>query len=434
MFAEKQSSSQSILEIFQDLGERIEAEWRAVNNDEEKFPAIAAEFLRDEDLPSKVSPWEILEWGLKQTEFPRQKDPNANFGEPPITLYTSPKFYIDVYFWFEGTTAIHQHAFCGAFQVLHGSSIHSWYDFECTEPVNSYLQIGKMNLKVCELLEQGAVQEIWGGKRYIHALFHLDSPSVTICVRTDKNPVDMPQYSYHKPSLALDPFYEEETVKKKMQIISGMVRAERPNMDECFAELLERSDFQTTFLLLNMLKRSLASNQLNELFGVGAVKERFNNYLAAAERRHGSKIDVLRDVFDYMDRSSELIKRRSIVKDPEHRFFMALLMNADGRERIYSLVEQRYPEIKPREKVLDWVFDLAQTRVVGNDQQNALGVMPFDDLDLTIFEYLLDGRTADEAADSIRAEYPAEKLAAAGDLTERISKVCTAAIFQPLFA
>ena len=36
------------MELFRDLGERIEAVWSAVDHDEDKFPAIAAEFLREE--------------------------------------------------------------------------------------------------------------------------------------------------------------------------------------------------------------------------------------------------------------------------------------------------------------------------------------------------------------------------------------------------
>jgi hypothetical protein len=99
--------------------------------------------------------------GLTLTEFPRQKDVNSNFGDPAITLYSSPKFYIDIYFWFEGTTALHQHAFCGAFQVLHGSSIHSWYEFDRTQVVNRFVELGTMSLKICELLETGRYRKYW---------------------------------------------------------------------------------------------------------------------------------------------------------------------------------------------------------------------------------------------------------------------------------
>jgi hypothetical protein len=418
------------MELFYDLGERIQKAWSDVDNDEEKFPGIAAEVLRGEDLPSKITPWEILEWGLKQTELPRQKDVNANFGEPPITLYTAPKFFIDIYFWFEGTTSVHQHSFCGAFQVLHGSSIHSWYDFEPQMDVNKFVRIGGMNLKVCELLETGAVQEIWGGRRYIHSLFHLDSPSATICVRTEKSPLDLPQYNYQKPNLAIDPFYDEETIKKKLQIVTAMMRAKRSNLDECVTELLTNSDFQSTYQILNMLRHSLAGGHIGQIFGRDDSKERFEHFLETAEQRHGEKIQKLREVFAYADRINEIIRRRNFVTDPEQRFFLALLLNADGRDRIYSLIEQRYPDADPRDKVLDWVFDLSQTRVAGTEKQNSLGIEPFDDLDLSIFEHLLDGKLTDQAAEAIRNEYPPEKH---DGLNERLVKVGDAVIFAPLF-
>ncbi|MFL6468120.1 MAG: hypothetical protein ACJ72Z_09210 [Pyrinomonadaceae bacterium] len=418
------------MELFTDLGDRIDAAWRAVDYDEEKFPGIAADFLRDEGLPTKVTPWDILEWGLKQTEFPRQKDANANFGDPPITLYTAPKFFIDIYFWFEGTTAVHQHSFCGAFQVLHGSSIHSWYKFETLETINLFVKLGEMSLKVCELLETGAVQEIWGGRQYIHSLFHLDSPSATICIRTDKSPLELPQFSYHKPNLAIDPFYDEETIKKKLQIISAMARAKRQNMDECVNELLANSDFQNTFQILQMARRVVNANQIDYLFGVGSGKASFDSYLETARKRHGEKIDALQAVFGHIDRLNEILHRRSFITDPEHRFFFALLLNVEGKERILSLVQQRFPDAEPREKVLDWVFDLSQTRVVGANQKNALGIDPFDDIDLAIFEHLLEGRSNDEALKAIQGEYPPEKLS---DLGVRVSKVRDAIIFDPLF-
>src|SRR5437016_653898 len=187
------------MELFQRLGDEIERSWLDENYNEDLLPAITAEALKTADLPSKLSAWDAVEWTLKQSELPRQRDLHANFADPPITIYSGPRFHIDVYFWFEGTTAVHQHGFCGAFQVLLGSSIHSWYEFERRETINSFAEIGDMSLKVCEILEVGAVQEIQAGRQYIHSLFHLDEPSVTIVVRTDKSPLHLPQFSYHKP-------------------------------------------------------------------------------------------------------------------------------------------------------------------------------------------------------------------------------------------
>ena len=148
------------MELFQKLGAEIEILWRELNYDETRFPAIAAEALKNAGLPAKVTAWEVIEWTLNQTFLPEQKDPAGRFGDPPITLYNSPRFHIDVYFWLEGTTAIHQHAFCGAFQVLMGSSIHSWYEFDLQESINTFTELGSIRLKLCELLGVGDVQAI----------------------------------------------------------------------------------------------------------------------------------------------------------------------------------------------------------------------------------------------------------------------------------
>ena len=65
-----------------------------------------------------------------------------------------------------------------------------------------------------------------------------------------------------------------------------------------------------------------------------------------------------------MDRLEEILRLRSFVTNAEHRFFLALLLNVEGRENIFPLIKQRYPDADPVEKVLDWVFELSETRVM----------------------------------------------------------------------
>ncbi|HRH46497.1 MAG TPA: hypothetical protein PKY82_32940, partial [Pyrinomonadaceae bacterium] len=121
------------MEVFKQLGKIIEQNWRDKNYSEDLFPAVAAHALREFGLPEKVTAWDTIAWALGETTLPEQRDLPGRFGDPPITLYNSPRFHIDIYFWMEGTTSIHQHAFCGAFQVIHGSSIHSSYEFDKKE-------------------------------------------------------------------------------------------------------------------------------------------------------------------------------------------------------------------------------------------------------------------------------------------------------------
>lgn len=423
------------MELFQALGEQIEEAWRDKNYNEEDFPALAAEALKGANLPEKVTAWDVLEWTMGQTVLPEQKDPRASFGDPPITLYTAPRFHIDVYFWFEGTTATHQHAFCGAFQVLHGSSIHSWYEWNRREAVNTFTEVGDMDLKVCELLEVGDVQEIWAGKRYIHALFHLDQPSATIVVRTDKSPMYLPQYAYYKPHLAIDPFFEQIVTTKKLQSIVALIRAGRPDADERIAGVLEKSDFQTTYLILSQVHGFLSGNQMDQIFGLARPDERFKNFLDIAAKRHGELAGVFPAIFTHREKQDEIVRRRGTVTNPEHRFFLALLLNAEGRERIFSLIKKRFPDTEPLEKVLDWVFDMSQTRIFGANPPNALGIADFDNFDMFVLENLLRGKGYEEMRALLKEEYsPEEAEKLLESLDGKIERILGAVIFQPLLA
>jgi hypothetical protein len=419
------------MELFQKLGAEIEDAWCEQNYNEEIFPQLAADALKKADVTSKLSAWEAIEWTLKQSELPPQKDPGGTFGDPPITLFVAPRFYIDVYFWLDGTTQIHQHGFCGAFQVLLGSSIHSWYEFERTESVNSFLETGEMSLKVCELLKVGDVQEIRAGRQYIHSLFHLDQPSATIVVRTDRSPLHLPQFSYHKPYIALDPFFEHQTTTKKMQSLVPFFRVDHPETDRIVTELLETEDFQTSFAVLSVVHSHLSGGHFGKLFKLEGPVTRFKAFLDIAGKRHGAKGERLAEIFEHRDRLNDLLRRRGYVTNPEHRFFFALLLNVDERDRILSLVKDRFPNSDPIEKILDWTYDLAQTRVVGVNTANALGIENFGDIDLSILENLLRGKSDDEMLAVLTAEYGDEKLKGA-DVNGKLERIRDSVIFQPL--
>ena len=112
---------------------------------------------------------------------------------------------------------------------------------------------------------------------------------------------------------------------------------------------------------------------------------------------------------------------------------IALLLNVDGRDRIFSLVKARYPDSDPLDKILDWTFDLAQTRVVGMNTPNALGIENFGDIDLSILENLLRGKSETETIEALSAEYGTEKLVEA-DPDGKMSRIRNSVIFRPLLS
>jgi hypothetical protein len=421
------------MQVFEELGKKVETLWRDKNYNEDLFPSVAAQALRDFDLPSKVTAWETVTWALGEINLPEQRDLPGRFGDPPITLYNSPRFHIDIYFWLEGTTSIHQHAFCGAFQVIHGSSIHSSYDFETKEAINVFTELGNINLDHCELLSVGDVRKILPGRDFIHALFHLDQPSATIVVRTHRSPLHLPQFDYRKPYLAIDPFFSEPNITKKMQAITMMLRAKHPDADKLLHEMLDISDFQTTFTILGNTRGLLRNHGIQQFFNVEQPEDRFAKAVEVARKRHGSLADTILEVFDKQDKLTEIINRRNYITEPEHRFFMALLMNVEGKDRIFSLIKERFPDSEPIEKVLDWTTELAQTKVMGMNVPNALGIPNFDDFDSFILEDILKGVADEDIQKNLTEEMSNQNPEdAAKEIASRIEKIRKSVVLKPL--
>ncbi len=439
-----------VFQAFSGLGDGIEARWRALDYAESAFPELAAEALRYADLPAALRLDDVLRAAVASPRLPWQRDPASRFGDPALTLYDGSRFHIDVYVWFSSTTALHQHAFAGAFQVLEGASIHGHYTFATTREVNPHFRLGRIGLLRCEVLERGAVQPIAPGSAYIHRLFHLDQPSATIVVRTTGSPAHQPQFSYDPPCVAYDPFFEEATSTKQLQCLAALFRGStatghaasgrnEPSHPEQGAAIdatsawLARADLHTAFRILTAARRFGARGDLGRHFGVGDDERarRFRRLLDAARSRHGAVIDELEEVFAEQERLEFLVAQRGNVTDPEHRFFLALLLNVDDRESIFTLIARRYPGEEPRAKVLGWLRALARTRIFGAAVPNALGIAGFDDFDLLVVEQVLDGASDAAIAGALLAE-EGGPVEAQLQLATRLAKLRAAAILRPL--
>lgn len=384
------------MEEFQKLGELVEKRWKEQNYSEQLFPEIAARALVESDLPSRVDPWDIIRWVHNSPTLPEQQDIPGRFGNPPITLFSGPRFYIDVYFWLDGTTSIHQHAFTGAFQVLLGSSIHSHYCFREDRVLSEHFSVGELELQTVDLLKVNDIKHIRPGRQYIHSLFHLDRPSATITIRTQHTPSAAVQYDYRKPYFAINPFFQNVSMLKKQQTVSLLMGMKHKDADSMIGDLVEASDFHTTFFILLDVSHHLRKNQMEELFGLSTGQERFNALITRARKSHGELVDKFLSVLEEQDRQMNIIGRRNTITGEEHRFFLALLLNISSREKILELVKQRFPETDPVEKILDWVEELGQTRVLGSKEPNALGIEDFSDEHIFVLEHQLRGRSLPE--------------------------------------
>jgi hypothetical protein len=331
--------------FFNELGRQVLEQWKKVNFSLEKFPAIAQKAL-DARPPSKhVSLPELMREYLLDDEQPLQS--MSGFGQPELIAFDNPRFYIQLLFWMDGTTDIHQHEFSGAFHVMHGSSIHAHYRFENAQSVTPHIRVGEVKMKEIELLETGRTVPIISGQSCIHSLFHLDSPSVTVVVRTHNDPGTGPQFNYLPPHIAMDPVQADTLTMRRKQLLDVLEQGDAAEYASLVQEMLGALDFERGFYIL---QHSMAA--LRDCGEWEASLKLFN-------KKHGKLAAGVQATLEEGLRRDLIKNMRSSVLVPEHRFFLALLMNAPTREDLLALVKRRFPKPGAVETVMRWAQELA---------------------------------------------------------------------------
>jgi len=364
------------LAVLGELGREIEVQWLDAGYSEARFPEIAAAALSRFPLEA-FDPDETIRWALSTHELPHQHDPDANFGNPPLTVFSGRAFIIDLLFWVDSTTSVHQHSFSGAFRVATGSSLHRELSFEVTERLSSHLALGVLTQRSVERLTAGNTRPIRAGEGFIHSLFHLDRPSITIVVRTREDRDRLPQFEYHPPGLAVDPFHQPAWLKRQMQVLNLLVTIEHKEFDTLFRSTLEKADPFSAYRLLSSIRRRIGVPLFEDFIGVVTRKDpRLGTAFGAAFEQ---------------DRASEfLTDKRRQVWDADLRYFLALLLNLRSREEILRMAASYRPNVDPVDSILGWVEGLgamkASVEFKGAAwQPNLFGIPPFGDEDRANF-------------------------------------------------
>jgi hypothetical protein len=98
-------------------------------------------------------------------------------------------------------------------------------------------------------MRTGDVRQILSGDRFIHSLFHLDRPSVTMVVRTKHDSGTDPQYSYFPPGIAYDPFVADERLSRLVRFLDVFDRRSS-GITNLLADLIGRGDHRWTWMML----------------------------------------------------------------------------------------------------------------------------------------------------------------------------------------
>jgi hypothetical protein len=333
-------------QFFTELGRTVLARWKEQNFALASFPEIARIAIEERppakhvDIPSLIRGFLLDDEQSFQTQ--------SGFGQPELVVYDNPRFYIQILFWLEGTTDIHQHEFSGAFHVLEGSSIHSRFEFEKSESISAHLRVGQLRMTSTQLLETGSTVPIVSGRGYIHSLFHLDTPSLTVVVRTHTDPGTGPQFTYLPPHLAVDPFHHDALTMRRKQLLDVLERTDDPTFPELVLEMIDALDFERGFFILQNCMVYLRSI------------EQWEEAWDAFRRKHGALARYVAPTLDEIIRRDGLVALRGSITEVEHRFFLALLLNVPRRVDIMKLVSKRFRGA-PSKTILRWVDELTHT-------------------------------------------------------------------------
>ena len=385
--------------FFKELGRRVLERWKRENFSLTKFPEIARVAIEEQSPAEQVDLPALIREFLLNDEQPLQSQ--SGFGQPEIIAFEHPRFYIQLLFWMDGTTDIHQHEFSGVFHVMHGSSIHAHYEFDHAVSITPHLRVGDVRTKNIELLETGRTVPIISGKTCIHSLFHLDTPSVTVVLRTQHDPGTGPQYNYLPPHIAIDPMHSDTLTMRRKQLLDVLEQIGDPAYPDLVQEMIAELDFERGFFILQSC--------MGHLQGL----DEWESTLGVFTKKHGKLAKGIPITLDEGVRRDVIKNMRGAISEPEHRFFLALLMNVTQRADLLAMVKQRYPDVPAEDTVLRWAVELAELTDEGVSVLDA--IFPADveidlddqpDLFLSALRHLMSG--AKKLPAGLRARTAAE--------------------------
>jgi hypothetical protein len=386
------------LKFFQDLGLTLRERWRRANFDSRAFPDLAATALTERPPSANVDPMDVVRWVHETDALVPQADIHHKFGQPPITVFRCEEFHIDVLFWVDGTTTRHQHGFSGAFHVMDGASLESRYSFTAERRYSERLMRGRLELSGAALHGKGDVESIHAGTGFVHALFHLDRPSVSVVIRTFGDELAGPQYNYLTGGIAIDPFATSESLARKIHTLDLLREIGSAELEPLARATIRADDAFTACKLLLHLGPRMTPH------------DRYLAFLDSIRPAHDDLIDALALHATEDRRVRHISTHRRRVTKAEHRFFLALLMNLPSRGPILEMVRSAFPDHPPVDTVLRWVDELAKLDAIQawviERRESATDTtidVPLDGAALRVLRHSLEGSPGEggDAADAL---------------------------------
>lgn len=313
--------TRSCADIFDAIGNEVARTWAERQYHDRDLPPIAADVLTRFAPHRACSAADILQYVVQATAFPFQQNDASRFGEPPITVYWHPRFYIEALFWMAGSPTAHNHAFSGAFMVMEGRSLHTEFAFVTEETHLDEIAFGRMAITGSTLCLPGSVELIEAGDEFVHAVFHTGRPGLSLVVRTHSRSVGAGR-QYLPPCLRIGPAFEDQLTRRQLQALALLLQIESPDYERTAAHLIARGDMRLTV------------NVLQQAADVAPHSALRPAVLAHARARWGSRADDIDRCLTFQLRQRLGMLGRRRLRDPDELLCLGLLLQERGWQAI----------------------------------------------------------------------------------------------------
>lgn len=369
------------------VGEEIERRWAARGYRRQFFHHIAADCLRAAAFHEQFDEDEIIAWVNRAATLPPQLDPRSAFGQPPLTVWGTDRFVLDIYFWIDTETSAHDHSFSGAFTNLNGHSLNCTYNFERAARHDEGLFTGSLLLEDAEYVRPGDVCPIVAGAKFIHRVWHLDCPTVTLVARTTRRQPGLRQYTYYSEGMAVQyRAHPPVEFRRRRQFMGYLFRRRHPRRIALAEEMLARARGWQLFTLLSDLVMFYLkdTDDAHELDGL----------LARLPAKNRLWLDTGLDVMRAEHPLKSVYWHR--LRRTEHRLLIALLSTYTKRQPVSEWLARHGYENDWRELITSWLSEM--------DADKALRLR-LGSARAEIIEHLLGGLSDAEALGELRRTY-----------------------------
>ena len=191
--------------------------------------------------------------------------------------------------------------------------------------------------------------------------------------------------------------------KRTRQLLGYLRETNSARYEETAAQVIPRLDTLSLFRLLIQERIALAD-------------DRFAQLVSHAERGRRDAIAALLPAVEDAYRQAVLINERAKLREEEHRFFLAAMLNMPHRHALLELVQRRFPLVAPNQTVRRWLEEIGDREVFG---------VAFDEVHRELFNGLVDGASIDVVATRlISAGYdPSDVAAQREELSEQYQRM-----------